>query len=83
MLKGKPFLIVALVFGSLGLLMLVITVASFFNGDDSTITTGIADLLHVDHESIKNETLAQISIVFFIPTFIFAYRSFIDTEASA
>ncbi len=82
MLKGKPFLIVALVFGSLGLLMLVITVASFFNGDDS-ITTGIADLLHVDHESIKNETLAQISIVFFIPTFIFAYRSFIDTEASA
>ena len=78
-MKSKPFLITAAVFGSLGILTLLLTVISFFNGD-SSITGSIESMLNMDEGSIKNDVLAQISVVFFIPAFIFAFRAFADND---
>ena len=78
-MKSKPFLITAAVFGSLGILTLLLTVISFFNGD-SSITGAIESMLNMDEGSIKNDVLAQISVVFFIPAFIFAFRTFADND---
>ena len=79
MIKGKPFLISAIVFGGLGLIVLVLTVISFFCGDN-LISSGIATMLGLDKESFTDATMGQIAVVFCIPTFIFAFRSLAETE---
>ena len=45
-MKNKPFLISAIVFGGLGLLVLLLTVISFFEGDN-LISGAIASLLNL------------------------------------
>ena len=79
MIKGKAFLISAIVFGGLGLIVLVLTVISFFCGDN-LISSAIATALGLDKESFTDATMGQIAVVFCIPTFIFAFRSLYETE---
>ena len=79
MLKGKPFLITSLVFGGLGLIVLILTVISFFCGDN-LISAAIGELIHMGTDSFNDATMGQIAVVFFIPAFIFAFRSFADND---
>lgn len=74
MFKKNPFLIAALVFGGLALLLLL-TAALSLLWHDTTISNALAKLFHVSQESFTNETIGQLSVVLFIPSFIFAYRS--------
>lgn len=78
-MKGKPFLIAALVFGGLGFIMLIMTMISYFCGD-GLISGALAQMLSVGKDSFTDATMAQISIVFFIPAFIFAYRALSDND---
>ena len=82
MLKNKPFLIAAIVFGTLGILVLILTAISFFEGDN-LISGAIGSLLGLDKESFRDSTMAQIAVVFFIPTFIFAFRALADIDDAA
>lgn len=78
-MKNKPFLISAIVFGGLGLLVLLLTVISFFEGDN-LISGAIASLLNLSKDSFNDATMAQVAVVFFIPTFIFAFRTLADED---
>lgn len=79
MFKEKPFLLASIIFGALGLIMLILTVISFFCGDQ-LISGAIRSMLNLDSESFNDSTMAQIAVVLFLPTFIFAYRSFADSD---
>ncbi len=79
--KSKPFFIASLVFGGIGLTILVVAVISFFCGDN-VISGAIGGLMHLNTASFNDSTMAQIAVVFFIPTFIFAFRFFVDNEPS-
>ena len=78
-MKGKAFFISALVFGGLGIIMLVLTLISYFCGDE-LISGAIAQMLGLSTESFNDATMAQISIVLFIPAFIFGYRALSDND---
>ena len=78
-MKSKPFLIASFVFGGLGLLVLIMTVVSFFSGE-ALISRGIGSLLGLDKNSFSDATMGQIAVVFFIPAFVFAFRSFADND---
>lgn len=78
-MKGKPFFISAIVFGGLGFIILVLTLISFFCGDD-LISGAIAQKLNLSNESFNDATMAQISIVLFIPAFIFGFRAFSEND---
>ncbi len=80
MFKGKPFLIASLVFGGLGIIVLVLTVVSFFCGDQ-LISSAISSMLNLEKGAFTDTTMAQIAVVLFLPTFIFAYRSFADNDS--
>lgn len=77
--SSRPFLIAAAVFGMLGLVMLVLTVASFFIGGGE-VAAWLSSVLHVDSGKLKDDTFAQVAVVLFIPAFIFAYRAFCDAQ---
>ena len=78
-MKGKAFFISALVFGGLGFIMLVLTCISYFCGDN-LISAAIGQTMGLSTESFNDATMAQISIVLFIPTFIFGYRALSDND---
>lgn len=78
-MKSKAFLITAAVFGLLGMITLLLTVISFLSGSDA-IRDAISSMFSISKDSLKDEILAQISIVFFIPAFIFAFRTFVDND---
>ncbi len=82
MFKGKPFLVASVIFGGLGLIMVVLTVISFFSGDQ-LISGAVSSVLHLGPDTFTDSTMAQIAVVLFLPTFIFAYRSFSDSEDEA
>ena len=79
MFKGKPFLLAAVIFGAAGFIILILAIVSYFCGDD-LISGAIGSLLNMEKGVFTDATLAQISLVLFIPTFVFAYRSFADDE---
>ena len=80
-MKGKAFFISALVFGGLGFIMLVLTCISYFCGDN-LISAAIGHMMGLSTESFNDATMAQISIVLFIPTFIFGFRALADNDTS-
>ena len=81
MFKEKPFLLASVIFGGLGLIMLILTVISFFCGDQ-LISGAICSMLNLEKDAFTDATMAQIAVVLFLPTFIFAYRSFADSDDS-
>lgn len=78
-MKNRPFLISSLLFGVIGLALLVIAGLSFIN-HSTAFTAAIASLLKGDPNSLSNAVIAELGVVFMIPSFIFAYKSFADTE---
>lgn len=74
MIKKNPFMIASLIFGGLALLLLI-TAALSLLWHDTTISNALAKLFHMSQESFTNETIGQLSVVLFVPAFIFAYRS--------
>lgn len=74
MFKKNSFFVASLVFGGLAMLFLL-TAAFSLLWHDTTISNAIANLLHMSQESFTNETIGQLSVVLFVPAFIFAYRS--------
>lgn len=79
-MKSRPFLIAALGFGGIGVIVLILTIISFFCGDN-LISAAIGGGLGLGTDSFNDATMGQISVVFFIPAFIFAFRCFADNES--
>ena len=75
-MKNKPFLIAAMVFGGIGLFILLVS-ALIFLTKNTSICTNLGKLLGT---SISTSTLAELAAVFFMPAFVFAYKSFSSEE---
>ncbi len=74
MIKNKPLLITALVFGGLGLVFLSLSAASLLAGD-GTITDAIASLFGQSKVHVTTASLGQFSVVFETAAFLLAFRS--------
>lgn len=71
-MKNKPFLIAALVFGSIGLLLLVAS-ALIFLTKNTSICFNLGRLLGT---TVTTSSISELAAVFFMPAFVFAYKSF-------
>lgn len=76
-MKSKPFFIAAIALGAIGIIILLLAVISFLN-DDNSIKGVIAAILHIKEGTVKDETIAQASVAFFIPAFLLAFIAFCD-----
>lgn len=75
-MKNKPFLIAAIVFGCIGLFLLFAS-ALIFLTKNTSICTNLGKLLGT---SISASTISELAAVFFMPAFVFAYKSFSSEE---
>ena len=78
-LKNKPFLTAAFIFGGISFIIFAIASLSFL-GDSTLVSGAIARLFHISSTSFTNTTLAEISAVCAIPAFRFAFKSYCDTD---
>ena len=78
-MKNRPFLVASLVFGLIGLALLVIAGISFM-ADSNAFAKAIASIMNSDPKSLSNALIAELGVVFLVPSFIFAYRSLVDVE---
>ena len=78
-LKKRPFFVASIAFGSICLLLLLVASLSFLS-NDATICTMITKLFHMKSGSFTNATIAEISAVCAIPSFIFALKACYDEE---
>lgn len=75
-MKNKPFLNAAIVFGCIGLFLLFVS-ALIFLTKNTSLCTNLGKLLGT---SITSSTIAELAAVFFMPAFVFAYKSFTSEE---
>ena len=78
-MKNKPFLTASLIFGIVGIALLTIAGVSFM-ANSTLISDAVSSFLHVDSKSLSNAVIAELGVVFLVPSFIFAYRSILDVE---
>ena len=70
-MKNKPFLTAAIVFGCIGLLLISVS-ALIFLTKNTSICTNLEKILGT---SVSSSTIAELGSVFFMPAFVFAYKS--------
>ncbi len=78
-MKNRPFLVASLVFGLIGLALLM-TAGISFMADSNAVVKALASIMNSDPKSLSNALIAELGVVFLVPSFIFAYRSFTDNE---
>ena len=78
-MKNKPFLIASLIFGIIGIALLTIAGVSFM-ANSTLISDALSSFLNIDKKSFSNAIIAELGVVFLVPSFIFAYRSILDVE---
>ena len=78
-MKNKPFLTASLVFGLIGIALLAVAGISFMT-DSNAFAKAIASIMNSDPKSISDALIAELGVVFLVPSFIFAYRSLVDVE---
>ena len=81
MLKSRPLLLSAIIFGGIGLL-LICTAAWIFVSGDTGLTKWLSSVLHSDSGSISSATFSQLGIVFEISAMVIACRA-LDDESGA
>lgn len=77
MLKEKPLLIAAIIFGGIGL-VLIITGCLLYMINDSTFLNMIDSVFGFTKGSTSPATFSQLGIVFEASAFILIYRSLVD-----
>ncbi len=80
MLKNRPLLIAALIFGGIGLLLIITATIIYIDGS-KTIYNAIASLLGMPIGKITTASVCQFGTIFEIAAFVLGYKSFI-TESS-
>lgn len=78
-MKDKPFLISSLVFGAVGLLLLIISSIVFIT-KNTTFFSDLGSALGVNPDTFTVSSVAQLATVCFVPSFIFSYKSMSDEE---
>ena len=78
-MKNKPFLTASLVFGLIGIALLAVAGISFMT-DSNAFAKAIASIMNSDPKSISDALIAELGVVFLVPSFIFAYKSMVDVE---
>lgn len=78
-MKNKPFLVSALIFGLIGLALMAVAGISFMTNSNA-IVKAVVSIVNGNPQNISNSLIAELGVVFMIPSFIFAYKSFVDTE---
>ncbi|MBQ5562523.1 MAG: hypothetical protein IIT39_03965, partial [Clostridia bacterium] len=69
----------SLIFGLIGLAFLTIAGVSFM-ANSTEVAKAIISFFHGNTKDVSNSIIAELGVVFMIPSFIFAYKSFTDTE---
>lgn len=77
MLKDRPLLVTAMVFGGIGLVMLIVAGVLFLNGDKGPLNY-IGSLLGMERGRLTTGTISQFSLVFEVMAFIIGYRALSD-----
>lgn len=73
-MKDKPFLTSALIFGAISVLLLALSAVIFLMKDDS-FCDNLGKLLGMSPDSISTSTIAELSVICTVPSFIFAFKS--------
>ncbi len=74
MFKGKPLLITAMVFGSIGLLLILFGAIVFLDGGNEPLDL-IASVLGLEKGRVGVATICQFAIVFEIMAFIVGFQA--------
>ncbi len=77
MLKNKPLLITALIFGGIGIILAILT-GIMFLADDTNGFSIISGLLGMKSADIKASSLWQFSFIFEAAAFILGYRALVE-----
>ncbi len=77
MLRSRPLLIAAIIFGGIGMLLIMIAVYIFMSGD-TAITGWLNSLLRSGSDKISSSTFSQIGIVFELSSLMISLRAFDD-----
>ncbi len=77
MLKNKPLLITALIFGGIGAVLTIFTGILFLNNDTGAFAF-IANILGMKRESVTASTMWQFAFIFETAAFVLGYRAFIE-----
>ncbi|MBQ8134481.1 MAG: hypothetical protein IJ192_08765 [Clostridia bacterium] len=80
MLKNRPLLTAAIVFGSIGLLLIITSAIIYIDGG-KTIYNAIASLLGMPIGKVTTASFCQFGTLFEIAAFALGYKSF-TTESS-
>ena len=78
-MKKKPLMISAMVFGGIGLAMIIVGIVFYMNGDTAFFET-LAKIFGMTKDKITATTLCQFGVVFEIAAFVLAYRSLKDED---
>lgn len=79
MFKDRPFLLMSVIFGGIGVGFLIVAAISFL-GDGNSIIDVIAGLFHLSRQSLGDESIAMLGCILMIPSFIFAAKAVSDAE---
>lgn len=77
MLKDKPLLITAIIFGGIGLLLMIVTGILFLNGNNDAFDT-IGSVFGMESGKVTAATISQFSLVFEVVAFVIGYRSLME-----
>lgn len=77
MLKNKPLLITAIVFGGIGLLIIILGAVLFIDGGNDALNA-IGSVFGMEKGKLTTATICQFSIVFEAMAFVVGYRALRD-----
>ncbi len=77
MLKNKPLLITAIIFGGIGIILAVFTGILFLNNDTAVFEL-ISMLLGMGGKGVTASTIWQFSFIFEAAAFVLGYRALIE-----
>ena len=73
-MKNKPLLLTALIFGGIGVIIIILAVI-FYMAGESGLYNAIASFFGMGKDKITTATICQLGILFEIAAFILGYRS--------
>lgn len=76
-MKSRPLMISALIFGGIGLAIIVLGTVFYMNGS-TAFYESVAGILGMTKDKISTTTFCQFGIIFEIAAFILGYRSLKD-----
>ncbi len=78
-MRNKPFLVSSIIFGLIGIALVAVAGISFIT-NSTVVAKALVSIIGGSQSNLSNSLLAELGVVFMVPSFIFAYKSFADSE---